>query len=106
MSEKTPGQVAYETEAAFWAGGFLGEIREYLPWAKVPPGDRHAYEAAAQAVQVTPERWWIMTDWLNLGGSKVLGPFGSGELAIKVRTLLEQTTPGVTYCVEELEAGR
>lgn len=33
--------------------------------------------------------WWITTDMLARGGTKVLGPFVTQELAIDVRALYE-----------------
>lgn len=60
---KTPGQIAYEAEAAFWADGFDGEVRVYLPWGKLPPGDQRGYEAVAKAAKATgPEITFVLWD--------------------------------------------
>jgi hypothetical protein len=51
------------------------------------------------------DRWWITTDALAAGGGKVLGPFCSQELALRVRTYMEAARQsagdGRTYWVDE-----
>lgn len=49
--------------------------------------------------------WWITTGPLPAGGEKVLGPFGSQELALKVRSYMEvaQQSDGRTYWVDDEE---
>ncbi len=36
------------------------------------------------------QQWWITTDRLRDGGEKLMGPFGSRELAIEVRVYVEK----------------
>lgn len=45
--------------------------------------------------------WWIADGILAQGGKKLLGPFGSQELALQVRTHVEAAAPGPTYWVDE-----
>lgn len=45
-------------------------------------------------------KWFITTDKLP-EGRKVMGPFESRELALDVRTLLEDARRGETYWVDE-----
>jgi hypothetical protein len=46
-------------------------------------------------------RWWICTDRLDHGGEKILGPFGSRDLALEVRTYVEQVKAPRTFWVDE-----
>ena len=46
-------------------------------------------------------RWWIATDFFHNGGRKVMGPFESQELALRVRSLLENNQNHRTYAVDE-----
>jgi hypothetical protein len=48
--------------------------------------------------------WWICTDFLRLGGEKVMGPFCSEGLALTVRYYVERCTVPTTYAVDS--AGR
>jgi len=50
-------------------------------------------------------KWWIATDQLTRGGAKLIGPFGSRELALDVRTYVERVNAPYTYWVdcEELD---
>jgi hypothetical protein len=45
-------------------------------------------------------QWWIADEQLTRGGTKSLGPFGSRDLALEVRTLLEQVRRPTTYWVD------
>lgn len=51
------------------------------------------------------DRWWVTTGPLADGGQKELGPFGSQELAMKVRSYMELASQehgsGGTYWVDE-----
>ena len=36
------------------------------------------------------EQWWVTTDRLDHGGRKIIGPFKSQDLAIRVRSYVEK----------------
>lgn len=57
-----------------WATGVDGEIRVYLPWAKLPPGDQQGYETAARAVQAASEPWIRCLDDKKTGRIYPLNP--------------------------------
>lgn len=44
--------------------------------------------------------WWITTDFLERGGEKVKGPFGSRGLAMEHRTFLEERERHNAYFVD------
>jgi hypothetical protein len=52
-----------------------------------------------------PQAWWITTGPLPAGGEKVLGPFCSQDLALKVRSYMEAAQraagDGRTYWVDD-----
>lgn len=47
-------------------------------------------------------KWYITSDFFWRGGKKILGPFNSQELALKIRELLEFKNRPDTYFVDEL----
>src|SRR5690242_4403831 len=50
----------------------------------------NAREAAPEGpAEPGRDSWWIATDSLARGGEKILGPFGSRNLAIEVRVFVE-----------------
>jgi hypothetical protein len=72
----------------------MRDYAEGRTWLNLPAGEQSAG---------APDRWWITTGPLPAGGEKVLGPFCSQELALKVRTYLEFATQsaGRTYWVDD-----
>jgi hypothetical protein len=50
------------------------------------------------------EKWWITDDWFDHGGVKILGPFESKELALRVRSYVEHGTQRTYYVDKELAA--
>ena len=50
-----------------------------------------------------PEQWWITTGELAKGGTKILGPFGTRELALEVRTYVEKVRAPLTFWVASEE---
>lgn len=50
-----------------------------------------------------PERWWISDGDVAYGGEKILGPFGSRDLALEVRRLFEAhpDAGGLTFWVSQ-----
>jgi hypothetical protein len=52
-----------------------------------------------------PERWWICDDQIKNGGTKLLGPFESRELALEVRRYYEACADGRTFWVDEEATG-
>lgn len=45
--------------------------------------------------------WWVCTDVLARGGRKIIGPFESQELALRVRTLIEKAEGHEKIWVDE-----
>lgn len=62
-----------------------------------------ASPAAPETPGSTPESalWWIATGPLGAGGRKIMGPFGSQELALEVRAYIEKVNAPTTYWVSE-----
>lgn len=52
------------------------------------------------AEETKPEKWWITTAPISQLHQKILGPFGSQELALKVRGYLEKLFANKTYWVD------
>lgn len=46
-------------------------------------------------------RWWVCTDVLVRGGRKIIGPFESQELALRVRALVEKAEGHERLWVDE-----
>lgn len=72
---------------------------ELLASAALPPQPQ---PSPAEGADALPPNWWI-TEGIKQGGTKILGPFKSRELALDVRGYVEKVR-GETYWVEELAA--
>ena len=48
-----------------------------------------------------PGRWWICTRPLDQSGTKILGPFESKDLALRVRDYVEFATNPETYWIDQ-----
>ena len=57
-------------------------------------------ELGPDDVELRRTQWWIATAPLVMDGEKVLGPFGTQELALEVRRYVEKTTTPRTYWVD------
>lgn len=79
------------------------EWTPYTRWVERPTSEavelvalirKHLHSAGKR------QEWWITTDALSRGGEKVLGPFGSQELAIEVRRYVETAEAPRTFWVQ------
>lgn len=79
------------------------EWTPYTRWVERPASEAVELVALIRKHLQSAEKqqgWWITTSALSRGGEKILGPFGSQELAMEVRRYMETAEAPRTFWVQ------